>query len=217
VQADCGELPESMKHKIFITFGSILIASLPALAQQKLYPVRDTKDSPALVTRDRSAFVIEKSFQHKSTLGFPSENNVAFVPETGAPIVMLWLRVQNTSQRPIEVNTTAFMITDDQGKTYMGLTSEDAANRIVAGGPGGSLGTKALRGISLGKAAGVPPEEQLRDDIQRYSLQSRPIQPGAVGEGLIYFDGPQRKKFTVTVTLAELWSKPLVFSTEKQK
>jgi hypothetical protein len=38
-----------------------------------------------------------------------------------------------------------------------------------------------------------------------------------VKEGWIYFEQPPRKKFTVTVTLGDLSSQPLVFSTEKQK
>src|SRR5438552_1598155 len=100
---------------------------------------------------------------------------------------------------------------------YSALSVDEASNRIIAGTSAGSLGSKTLRGISLGKAGNKPTEEQLREDIVRYSLQPAVLAAGAVKEGLIYFEAPPRKKFTVSVVLGDLWSRPLVFSTEKQK
>jgi hypothetical protein len=206
-----------MKREILTALCWVIIATVPVAAQEKLYPVRDKKDFQVLVTSDRSAFVLERGLQFKLIIGFPSDDNLAFVPDTNAPLVMLWLRIQNLSQRPLSVSASTFTSTDEQNKVYPALTPEDAANRIVAGASGGSLGTKALRGISLGKAAGKPADEQLREDVLRYSLQATQIPAGSVREGLIFFEAPPQKKFNVNVVLGELWSRPLLFSTSKQK
>jgi hypothetical protein len=193
-----------------------MLASLPALGQEKVYPVRGNKDVPVILTSDRSGIVVEKAFQHKLTLGSPDEDRVSFVPETRAPIIMLWLRIQNVSPRTMKFDASKFTSTDDQGKMYPALVGDDAVNRILAGASDGSL-AKTLRGISLGRVGSKPTDEQLKEDIQRYSLQSGEIAPGAVKEGLIYFERPSQRKFTVKITLGDLWSQPLTFSTEKQK
>jgi hypothetical protein len=206
-----------VNRKYLMPLWWLMLASLPALGQEKVYPVRGNKDVPVILTSDRSGIVVEKAFQHKLTLGSPDEDRVSFVPETRAPIIMLWLRIQNVSPRTMKFDASKFTSTDAQGKMYPALVGDDAVNRILAGASDGSLGTKTLRGISLGRVGSKPTDEQLREDIQRYSLQSGEIAPGAVKEGLIYFERPSQKKFTVKITLGDLWSQPLTFSTEKQK
>ena len=203
-----------MSRRVFIAAWFVLIAGLPAFSQEKLYPVRG-KDAPVILTSDRMSFVVERAFQHKLTLGFPDDDRVAFIPDPGSGVVMLWLRVQNTSQRPLELNAAQFKGTDDEGRMYAALTPAEVSERVI--GPGGSIGSKTLRGISLGRVGGKLTEEQLREDVIRYSLAPTPVAVGGVKEGLIFFEGPSRKKFTFTVRLGDLWSQPLVFSTEKQK
>jgi len=217
VTNDCDELNGLMKREILTALSWVIITSVPLLAQEKLYPVRDNKEAPVLVTSDRSAFVVERTFQYKITIGFPSDDNLAFVPDTNAQLVVLWLRIQNLSQRPVSVSTDKFTSTDEKNKVYPALTPEDAANRIVGGASGGSIGTRALRNISLGKAAARPTDEQLKEDVLRYSLQATQIPPGSVREGLIFFEAPPQKKFNVNVVLGDLSSRPLPFSTSKQK
>jgi hypothetical protein len=208
-----------MSTRCFASVCLVILACIPALAQEKLYPIRGTSTGniPAILTADRSAFAIERAFQHKLTLGFPSDDRVSFVPDTPAYVVMLWLRVQNTSQRRLDLNIAQFTGTDEQGRMYAALTAAQASDRIVEAAGGGSIGSKTLRGISLGRAGSKPTEEQFKEDIVRYSLPPGSLAPGAVKEGLIFFEGPARKKFTFTVRLGELWSQPLTFSTEKQK
>ncbi|PYS00607.1 MAG: hypothetical protein DMG15_03680 [Acidobacteria bacterium] len=202
-----------MSPKFFVPV-LFLLAALPARAQDKLYPVTGNKGFPVILTTDRFAFVVEKAFQHKLTLGYPSDDR--FRPDTGAPLILLWLRVQNLSQRPMEFSTAKFTSTDEEARTYSALTVEEVTNRISAGGSG-SIGTKTLRSLSLGRVGGKPSEEQLTADIQRYSLRSSEVPAGGVKEGLIYFEKPPRKNYTVSITLGDLWSQPLAFSTAKQK
>ena len=203
-----------MTRRVLIAACFVFIASLPAFSQEKLYPVRG-KESTVILTSDRMSYVVERSFQHKLTLGFPDDDRVAFIPDAGSGIVMLWLRVQNTSQRQLALNIAQFSGTDDEGRMYPTLTPTEASERVL--GPGGSIGSKTLRGISLGRVGGKLTEEQLREDVIRYSLASGPIAGGGVREGLIFFEAPLRKKFTFNVRLGDLWLQPLAFSTEKQK
>ena len=207
----------SMKRKVGIALLGVILGSLPLLAQEKLYPVRQGLDVRVLIMADRSRFSVERAFQHKLTVGFPNDDEVAFIPKTRTPLILLWVRIQNTSTRPVDVDITKFSSTDDAGRKSSALSIEEATKKIVEGASGGSLGSKTLRGISLGRVGSAPTEDQLKDDIQRYSLQSGQMQPGAVRDGLIYFEAPQKKKFTVSIVLGDLWSLPLVFSTEKQK
>jgi len=202
-----------MTHKFLFPVW-LVIAALPGLGQDRLYPVTTTKGFPIVLTADRSSFVVEKAFQHKLTLGYPSDGR--FRPDTEAPLIVLWLRVQSLSPRPMELSTAEFTCKDEDGRTCSALTPEEATNRILAE-DSGSLGTKTLRSLSLGRVGGKPSEDQLRADLQRYSLQSSQILPSGVKEGLIYFEKPPRKNYTVSITLGDLWSQPFVFSTSRQK
>src|SRR5262245_61427811 len=105
-----------MKCELFVPLVWMMIACLPALSQQKVYPVRASNNIPVILTADRSAFVVERGFQHKLTLGFPDDDRVSFIPDTGAAVVMLWLRIQNVSQRSFDLDVVQFAGTDETGK-----------------------------------------------------------------------------------------------------
>ena len=200
-----------------IALAWLVLAGLPAAAQQKLYPITKFKDIPIILSPDHSGIVLDKAFQFKLTLGFPTSDSTIFIPQTETPIVMLWLKIQNTSQRPFDVDISKFGSVDDQGQTYPGLSVDEAFKRIVAGFYGATSGSKTLKALSLGHVADIPSEEEFRSSLTRYSFQSGPVGPNIQKEGWIYFDKPPRKKFTVSVTLSGLSSQPLNFSTEKQK
>ena len=198
----------------------LILMSRPLFAQDKLYPVRPPIDVPVLLNADHTAYVIERAFQHKSTLGFPSDNQMWFFPKSGSPLAVFWLRIQNVSKQPLDLNIAGFMGTDDEGGTYMSLSFDDAFKRIMEGVSNksiGSIGSKTLRGITLGRAGGKPTEEDIKEDAVRYTLRPGQIPPGGVKEGLIYFEAPRRKKYTMRVGLGDLWSTALLFSTQKLK
>src|SRR5436305_4798072 len=106
-----------MKRVFVIPLFWLILAGLPAAGQQRLYPVTKGRYVPVILTPDHSGIVVEKSFQYKLSLGFPTSDSTIFIPQTETPIIMLWLRIQNTSQRPIELNTSKFTSMDDQGRT----------------------------------------------------------------------------------------------------
>jgi hypothetical protein len=201
--------------KVLSAIFLMCLLTLPALSQDKLYPVTN-RNAVVVLNADRSSFVVERSFSHKLSLGFPTENKV-FLPDSEPPMVMLWMRIQNVSERRLPLNTAKFTITDDQGRTYPALSMDEATRRIVAAFSDATNSAKALRSLSGGRFANKPTEEQFKADIPRYSLQPTEISPGSAKEGLIYFDRPAAKNFTVSVSLGDLWSQPFVFSTQKQK
>jgi hypothetical protein len=119
----------------------------------------------------------------------------------------------------MKLDVEKFSSTDDEGKMYSTLSPQDAYDRIMAGVAVSEpvLATKTLNRISLGRAGNKVTPEQIKEDVQRYSLQNGTISGRGIQEGLIYFEAPRKKKFTVNVSLADLWSKPLTFSTSKAK
>jgi hypothetical protein len=206
-----------MKGKFVIPLLWLIIASLPAAGQQKLYPVTTGRDVPVVLTPDHSGLVVDKAFKYKLTLGFPTSDSTIFIPQTETPIVMLWLKVQNTGQSPIQLDTSKYASLDDQGHTYAALSTDDAFKRILAGFYGATNGSRTIKALSLGHVANIPSEDEFKSSLLRYSLQPGQVPTNIVKEGWIYFEKPTRKKFTVTVTLGDLSSQPLVFSTEKPK
>jgi hypothetical protein len=205
-----------MKRCLLLIFW-LIVAGLPLLAQEKVYPIRDIKDLSVVLTNDRSGFVVEKAFQHKLTLQFPDDDALSFFPDTKARLVMLWMRLQSVSQRPFSVDPSKFVATDEEGRTYTALPADEAVNRIMDSVSVASMSSKALRRLSLGKAGKPLTVDQIRADLIRYSIQPGEMAPGSVMEGMIYFEQPAQKKFTLKVLLGDLWAKPLTFSTEKQK
>ena len=125
-----------MKQRLYLPLCWMMFAALPGLAQETLYPVPGKTDLPVVLTEDHTSFVVEKAFEYKITFGFPTDDKTAYLPNTKTRMVVLWLRVQNLSQKPVEVNLAKFTSTDDQGRNYSPLAPEEAFDRMIAAGPG---------------------------------------------------------------------------------
>ena len=190
----------------------VILAALPLGAQDKLSAVRVGPNASTMVTEDHSSFVVEKPFEYKLTFGSPSDDKLWFEPNSKLKMMVFWLKIENLSARPLQLDIAKFTATDDQGKSYPLLSSDEAVRRFieVVGATQGLLG-RTMHGASLGRAANKRTEAQVRDDATRYSLHSGTIPPHTVQDGLIYFEGPQRKKYTMTVELGDLWTKPFTF------
>src|SRR5438132_2642723 len=154
----------------------LILAGLPAAAQQRLYPVTKFKDIPVVLSPDHSGIVLERSFQYKLTLGFPTSDSTIFIPQTETPIVMLWLKIQNIAQQPFDIDISKFTSVDDQGQMFSALSVDEAFKRILAGFYGATSGSRTLKALSLGHVADIPSEEEFRSSLARYSFQS-----GSVG------------------------------------
>jgi hypothetical protein len=207
-----------MKRRIITSLCWIILTGAPVLAQETLYPVRSSANIGTVFSADRSSFVVEKAFAYKMTLGFPSSDSTWFLPNSHARIVLMWMRIENLSDQPLDLNPATFTSTGDDGRAYPVLTPDEGFNRILAeAGDKFTFGTNALHSLSLGKAGTPPTEEELRADMRRYSLQPSRIPSHDIREGLIYFESPPAKRFTVSIRLGDLWSKPFSFTNVKQK
>jgi hypothetical protein len=171
------------------------------------------------MTEDRSGFVVEKAFAYKLTVARPTNQQAWFLPSSKLRIVVLWLRIENLSQDPLELNTASFTSMGDDGTTFSPLDPEDVFHRVVEsiGSSDPTIASKTIKGVSLGRAGNKVTEEQLDEDFQRYSLVSGTIPPRSTRDGLVYFQTPKKKKFTIDIGLGKLWSKPFTFSTTKAK
>jgi hypothetical protein len=189
----------------------LLLATAPVCAQA-LYPVRAGAPANAQLTVDHKTFVVDKPFEYKLVFGLPSEDKLWFQPNSKMKMMVLWLRIQNVSDHPLDLKVEKFTATDDQGKSYPILSVDEAFSRVIeVTGPSQSLLGKTMHSASLGRAANKLTPDQLKRDAGRHSLQSGQIPPQQTQDGLIYFDGAPKKKDTINVGLGDLWSKPFVF------
>jgi hypothetical protein len=210
---------QRMKRTFFIAISWIIFSSLTALAQETVYPIPPKSDLPPLLTEDHFGFVVEKTFDYKLTFGFPSMDKAWFVPSSKTRTVLLWLRIDNLSDNPLKLDVSKFSSSDDTGRMYKPLGPDEAFKHIMSGvnDTEPTLASKTLNKISKGKAGNKTTVQQIKEDINRYGLQNDMIPPRSTKEGLLYFEAPQKKKFTINVTLGDLWSKPFTFSTSKPR
>jgi hypothetical protein len=210
---------QRMKRIFFIAISWIVFNSLTAFAQETVYPIPPKSDLPPLLTEDHFGFVVEKTFDYKLTFGFPSMDKAWFIPNSKTRTVLLWLRIENVSDNPLKLDVSKFSSSDDTGRMYKPLGPDEAFNHIMSGvdATEPTLASKTLNKISKGKAGNKTTVQQIKEDVNRYGLQNETIPPRSIKEGLLYFEAPQKKKFSIDVTLGDLWSKPFTFSTSKPK
>jgi len=215
-----------MVRQIVLALIYLMSPTACVLAQDIIYPVGSNSPTSSLsavhVEKDRKyadhyAFVAGKDSQYKLRLGYPTEDEAGFLPNNGAPIIVLWLTVENLSRSPMSFDPSKFTATDDQGHTYAQLSANEAFDRII-NAPGGAkaMAARNLRGLTLGKA-GKAGEDQARDETMRFVLESGEVPAQGLKEGLIFFEAPEKKKFTLNISLGDLWSKSFPFTTVKPK
>jgi hypothetical protein len=164
--------------------------------------------------RDHSRYVAEKTFDYKLTLEYPTKDQAGFLPSFEARLGMFWLRLENISQRPLQVNPSTFTLTDEEGHSLAFLAPEEAFKRINES----TLGRQTFLSNTK-KALGRPgaTAEDLKDETIRFSFPAGQIPAQGLQQGLIFFELPNRKKFTLTLRLGDLWSRPFVFTNVKPK
>ena len=195
----------------------------PVRAQQKLYPI--TADEgfgsmrlQAAPTSGDAARLVAQKAEYSLRIGYPTDIEAGSLSESDADVIMLWMKIQNLSSRPMDFDPTKFTAAGEGSKTYRMLSPDEALDLMIAanGGLRKSVLSKATQGISLGKL-GKSDEVQARDEAKRFALQAGTIQPQGIREGLLFFEAPSDKRFTVGIRLGELWSKPFTFTNVKPK
>ena len=212
----------SMKRAL-LYLSCMLFLCTSVSAQETLYPVRgkltgletmhvelDSRD------RDHSRFIAEKTFEYNLMLEYPTKEEAGFLPTSDAKLAMLWIRVENLSKQQININTSSFTLTDEEGHSYTQLAAAEAFQRII----NSTLGRRnflsnTARGISLGRSGATA--DELKDETMRFAFTSGSVDGQGVKQGLIFFEVPARKKYTVSLRLGDLWSRPFTFTNFKPK
>src|SRR6185369_9598843 len=128
----------NMKERILFLTCLLLIATA-TFAQQPVYPVKESlTNGPARVEsspyqQDRPVYVADKGIEYKLTLGYPRDDQANFLRDSDAKVIVLWLKVENISKRPLPVNTQKFTVTDKSGRNYARIAPNDAFDKIMAG------------------------------------------------------------------------------------
>src|SRR5215467_4109714 len=111
----------------------MLFVSISLSAQDTLDPVRgnltglDTMHVEVdRYEKDHSRFVAEKTFQFKLLVEYPTKDEAGFLPDWEAHVGMLWIRLENLSKYPLQVNTAKFSLTDEEGHTLPLLSPDEA-------------------------------------------------------------------------------------------
>src|SRR5262249_1331823 len=125
--------------------------------------------------KDQGRFLAEKTFEYKIVVEFPTKEEAGFLPASDAKVAMFWVQIENTSKRPMQLNTASFTLTDEEGRSYPALSGEQAFDRIISG----KLGRQTFRantskGLHLGRS-NAPTTEELKDETIRFTLQSGEI------------------------------------------
>jgi hypothetical protein len=195
-------------RQLALSWSLVLTAS--AFAGQ-VYPIGGgtrTEPDPNDKTRIK---VIAENEQLRLTLSKPER----FWKRKTARMFAIYLRVENLSDKALQIQTSKFSAVDDEGRTYSGLEVADVVKRYFDSHSGKIL----ILGGGLGarRSSREAAERKMGEDFRRESLQSGDIPPRSFKEGLVFFDAPEQDNFTVKVKLAELWPEPFTFNSHRPK
>jgi hypothetical protein len=189
--------------------GTVLITS-HLLHGQSLYPVRggtgfepDSRDSKYEVLVAETA-ELKLTFRHSEK----------FKPKKG-DIWVVWMKVENRSDKPITVDPTKFTAVDDEGRALAGLDAGTAIKRFsdaVAGMMNivGNVVAGPLAGPSMVAAS----ERGSVQKLNQQSLQIGEVPPRSFKDGLVFFEKSNTKTKEVRANFVGLWTDPIVFSTD---
>ena len=127
-----------------------------------------------------------------------------------ARMIGIYVKVENLTDKPLTIKTSKFTMTDNEGKGYYGLETEEAIKRF---NDTHGLATAIMVGPFMNPAL----QARMAEEIRRESLESGDIPPHSFKEGIVFFDAPKKQHYTLKVTLTDLWPDPFTFSTEKPK
>lgn len=188
---------------------SVLCGSIQA---QELFPISGgTKTEPDPKSKKKIRLIAENA-NLRLTVGEYRDSKVR------SALFVIYLKVENLSDKPLTVDPSKFSTVDDTGRGYVGLAPTDAIKRALDK----SAGTRTVIGIIMagplaGPAMQHAAERKVTEMVNRESLQPGEIPAHSFKDGGVFFEAPKQKHFTLKINLGELWPEPFIFSTEKPK
>lgn len=188
-----------------------LVLVVPA-SGQVLYPISGGTRTERAPKDKKKTRLIAESPSVRLTTGEYRGSKVR------SSLFVIYLKVENLSDTPLQVDPSTFSTVDDEGRGYAGLTPTEAIRRALDK----SAGTRTAIGLVLagplaGPALQQAAERKVTETVNRECLQPGHIPPHSFKDGAVFFEAPKQKRFTLKVSFGSLWSEPFVFSTSKPK
>jgi len=196
---------------MLLTLAWLLMLPAASLAQE-IYAVSGGTRTATDPKNKKRILLIAENNELRLTVGVPKQDK----PVLG--LFEIWVKVENLSDKPIAIDPTKYHAVDTDGRAYSGVAPNDAIQRML---DRTATMRTAMGNVIMGPLAGPSTtqasERQARERVNREALAPGDIPPHSFKEGVVWFEAPKPKKFTLQITFAELCPTAFTFSTEKPK
>jgi hypothetical protein len=202
-----------MRNARITILATICLLMLPAVSRaQEIYAISGGNRVESDPKNKKRALLIAENTELRLTVSVPKQNK----PFLG--LLEIWAKVENLSDKVLTIDPTKYHAVDNEGRAYAGLAPKDAIQRAL---DRSAMMRTAMGNMIMGPLAGPSTtqamERQATERVNREALASGEIPPHSFKEGIVYFEAPKQKKFTLQITLTELWPTAFTFSTDKPK
>lgn len=202
-----------MRHsrQILLTLAWLLLLP-PVCVAQEIYAVSGGTRTDIDPKNKKRILLIAENDQLRLTVGVAKQDKRVL------GLLEIWAKVENLSDKPITIDPTKYNAVDGDGRGYAGITPNDAIQRML---DRTAAMRTAMGNIIMGPLAGPSntqaQERQARERVNREALAPGDIPPHSFKDGIVWFEAPKQKTFTLLITFAGLSPSAFTFSTEKPK
>lgn len=179
---------------------------------QEIYAISGGTRSDTDPKNKKRILLIAENDQLRLTVGVAKQDK----PVLG--LLEIWAKVENLSDKPITIDPTKYSAVDDDGRGYAGIAPNDAIQRML---DRTAAMRTAMGNIIMGPLAGPSntqaQERQARERVNREALAPGDIPAHSFKDGVVWFEAPKQKKFTLLITFTGLSASAFTFSTDKPK
>ncbi len=205
-----------LNHKSFVKF-LVLVAIVFVFVQvsqaQKLYPISGGTRFESDPDKKKQFMLIAENSDLKITIK-PAEK----IKLGKGPIWAIWMKIENTSDKPLKFDPTQFNATDDEGRAFVGLESKDAIKRFYDSVAAMSnLVGLVVAGPLMGPSIMASGERKAAEELNRKSIQIGEIPPKTFKDGIVFFEQPKEKTKEFKINFIGLWSESIVFTTDEKR
>lgn len=202
-----------MRNPRLMILTLVWLLILPAVSvAQEIYAVSGGTRIDLDPKNKKRILLIAENTDVRLTVAMPKQNK----PVLG--LFEIWAKVENLSDKPVAIDPKKYHAVDVDGRAYSGVAPNDAIERML---DRTAMMRTAMGNIIMGPLAGPSTtqatERQARERVNREALATGDIPPHSFKEGIVYFEAPKQKNFTLQITFTDLWPSAFTFSTEKPK
>ena len=190
---------------------SVLLMATVVVAQ-RVYAIGGG-DSTAPDPRDKGQIVmIAENERVRVTIGASKYKQAI------AGMFSVEIKIENLTDTVFAIDPTTFNAIDDKGEAYASVDADLVYDRVLAKyGSFHDMFANAIAGPLVGPQMVRRTEQQGRAEMQRTVLSTSSIPPHAFKHGVVFFDAPKNKPYTVKIIIGELSKATFTFSTIKPR